>query len=370
MLLNAYRELGKMVMKKTTFVLASADVGGGIRVVRIASYFMYFTFQVSMGVMFRLEIANFDSQALTTFVVVTQAVLEVVMRFTAEEREKYLGNLLDRSLRCCTRTSKKRHGSGRRLSLVVEAGDKSGAAIAPAPTAATSGPGPREFLQTASPAPGAKTMALREERLADEAERSTIIKNFNAVCILADMVAEYAGKFFRSRWPVAPSVVSFLTNHATRAGILIGALNLWQGMQNPLVLPYRPLRMQPEIFFGKEDVMSLLSITAQQLGAEVLTDTFCLMFERYRGYDGLKVWHSLPKTAMLPYVVVVFAFGSIAGTYRSLLSDNFTACNHQNFCLCMGDGLLVGGVRELKSLIIYANSSGYPPLAGNATGAA
>ena len=186
-------------MKKTTFVLASADVGGGIRVVRIASYFMYFTFQVVMGVMFRLEIANFDSQALTTFVVVTQAVLEVVMRFTAEERDKYLGNLVDRSLRCCTRTSKKRRGSGRRLSLVVEAGDKSGAAIAPAPTAATSGPGPREFLQAASPAPDAKTMALREERLADEAERSTIIKNFNAVCILADMVAEYAGKFLSAR---------------------------------------------------------------------------------------------------------------------------------------------------------------------------
>jgi hypothetical protein len=190
-LLNWYREIGRTIIKKTTFVLASTDVGGGIRVVRIASYFMYFLFQVTMAVMFRLETANFDSQALTTVVVVLQAVLEVFMRCTAEERDKFSGNLAGRALACCGIA----RGSRRGRSLVIEASGKR-SAIAPAPVLATSGPG--ESLQVASSAASSarrgKTMAVREERFADEQERAKVIKNFAAVCILADMVAEYAGK--------------------------------------------------------------------------------------------------------------------------------------------------------------------------------
>jgi hypothetical protein len=161
-----------------------------------------------------------------------------------------------------------------------------------------------------------------------------------------------------------------LTDNPVLAGILISAIVLWQGMQNPLMLPYGPLRNHPEIFFGQDFLAELGSITAQQLGAELLTDTLCLLFEQHRGYDVLEVWHSLPKTAMLPFLVAAFALGSIAGTYRSLLSDNFAACNHHDFCLCMDNGLLRGGVREQYCLIIYANSSGHPPLSGNTTGAA
>jgi hypothetical protein len=185
-LLNCYREIGRMVSKRTIFVLASADVGGGIRVVRIASYFMYFVFQVTMAVMFRLETANFDSQALTTFVVVLQAVLEVLLRCTVEERDTFFGNLAGRALACCGIAK----GSRRGRSLVIEASGNL-AAIAPAPALATSGPG--ESLQVASSARG-KTMAVRGERFADEQERAKVIKHFAAVCILANMVAEYAGK--------------------------------------------------------------------------------------------------------------------------------------------------------------------------------
>jgi hypothetical protein len=146
---------------------------------------------------------------------------------------------------------------------------------------------------------------------------------------------------------------------------MIGFVVLAQAMDYPLQIPYRPFRMHPELFDGQDFLAQLATTTAMQIAIEVVTDTACLMFEHHKGYDVLDVWNSLSKTAMLPYVVFACAFGSIGGTYRSLLSDNFTKCNHQDFCFCIDNGLLYGGLREMYCLIIYPNSSGLPP--GNMT---
>jgi hypothetical protein len=246
--LNAYRDVGRMMMKKTTFVLTSTDVGGGIRVIRSAAIYPYFAYQVLMGVMFRLEVANFDSQSLATSIVVTQGVIEVVMRCTVVERDAFISALTGRVARLCGISRGPRRVqsliiqvSRRRMSVIVAskrrmnevlASRRRMSAIAPAPAPApapasaptpasapapapATAPAPAPATATATPAqaqalvmaaadtnlqaapakaPGRKTMAEREERIAAEHEREKVIKQFAAVTILADMVAEYAGK--------------------------------------------------------------------------------------------------------------------------------------------------------------------------------
>jgi hypothetical protein len=226
-ILNAYRDVGRMLMKKTTFALTCTDVGGGIRVNRSAAIYPYFMYQVIMGVMFRLEVANFDSQTLATAIVVTQGVVEVIMRCTVVERDAFIGALTERVARVCGLSRGPRRvqslivlATRRRMSAIVAsqrrmneilASKRRMSAVAPAPALAPDpasapdpdpDPDPAQAMAAAdtnsqaapAKAPGRKTMKQLEERIAAEHEREKVIKQFAAVTILADMMAELAGK--------------------------------------------------------------------------------------------------------------------------------------------------------------------------------
>ena len=50
-----------------------------------------------------------------------------------------------------------------------------------------------------------------------------------------------------------------------------------------------------------------------------------------------------------------------APRHRSLNGDKLDNCFGRDVCFCVRDGLRVDGVREAYCLVLYPNTSGYPP---------
>ena len=158
-MLNVIRELGRFFVNQGGYYLTVAEFPGSQLVNRDAALLLVVWFHITVGIMFRLELSNFESEVWTVGTVAAQAALEVVSRLTAVERDAWTKRW---ARRLCGR-----RGGRRNTRLVVSA-------------------------SSASFAPSALTK-LSTERLAEPGERRAVVGEYNSRVILVEMLSEYAG---------------------------------------------------------------------------------------------------------------------------------------------------------------------------------
>ena len=156
---NSIRELGRYFTNQAGYYLTVAEFPGSQLVNRDAALLFVVPFHITIGMMFRLELSSFDSEAWNVGTVAAQAVLEVVSRLTAVERDAWTKRW---ARRLCGR-----RGGRRNTRLVVSA---SSASFAPSARAKQS-----------------------TERLAELGERRAVVDEYNSRVILVEMLSEYAG---------------------------------------------------------------------------------------------------------------------------------------------------------------------------------
>ena len=120
-------------------------------------------FHIAIGVVFRLELSNFDSDDWAVAAVAAQAVLEVVTRVTSVERDAWVK-------RCFRRLCGAR--AGRRNTRLVVISSAANVVHAGAPPAHAKRP---------------------SERAAELGERRAVIAEFYSRIIMIEMISEYAG---------------------------------------------------------------------------------------------------------------------------------------------------------------------------------
>ena len=157
--LNVLRELGRFFVNQGGYYLTVAEFPGSQLVNRDAALLLVVWFPLSWGLAFRLELSNFQSEVWTVGTVAAQAVLEVVSRLTAVERDAWTKRW---ARRLCGR-----RGGRRNTRLVVS-------------------------VSSASFAPSARAKQSTE-RLAEVGERRAVVDEYNSRVILVEMLSEYAG---------------------------------------------------------------------------------------------------------------------------------------------------------------------------------
>jgi hypothetical protein len=161
--LNVLRELGRFFVNQGGYYLTVAEFPGSQLVNRDAALLLVVWLHLSWGLAFRLELSNFESEVWIVGTVAAQAVLEVVSRLTAVERDAWTKRW---ARRLCGR-----RGGQRNTRLVVSASCAS-FAVAGAPSALAK---------------------LSTERLAEPGERRAVVGEYNSRVILVEMLSEYAG---------------------------------------------------------------------------------------------------------------------------------------------------------------------------------
>jgi hypothetical protein len=303
-LLNLYKEVGRHFIVSAAYYLTVANLNSaGLELNRDAAIVIVLAYQAFMSLVFRLEVSNYDDPRAALATCLLQGVYELVMRVTAVDRDAWVKRRCGRATRRSTTLVCTDASQGQPSSVLV-LDEKSG--ITPC------------------------------ERVAAPHERKTVVKQFHARMLVVDMWAEYAG-------------------------IYIGTVVLLFGQRMPLYYAFRPFRKHPELLDGGNYSGELMVGTLVQVAIEIITDTFCIVYEkRHRGLDEPDVWRKLPSAALAPLVPLSLMFATCVGQVRSLHSDNPSACNHVDMCWCTGNGLLPGGVRESYCLQLYPNTSGVP----------
>ncbi len=177
-MLNVLREIARFLINQGGYYLTVAEFSGSQHVNRDAALLLVIAPHVVTAVMFRLELSSFQSEAWTIFTVAAQAVLEVVGRLTAAERDAW-------TKRWARRLCGGRRGR-RGTRLVVSA---SFASFAPSALAKQS-----------------------TERLAQADERRAVVAEYTSRVILVEMISEYAGTSLCSvgRWTAHACTNSYL----------------------------------------------------------------------------------------------------------------------------------------------------------------
>jgi hypothetical protein len=168
---NCIRELGRFFVNQGGYYLTVAEFPGSQLVNRDAALLLVVWFHITIGLSFRLELSNFDSEVWTVGTVAAQAVLEVVSRLTAVERDAWTKRW---ARRLCGRRG------GRRNTRLVVSASSAPFAVAGAPSALAK---------------------QSTERLAEPGERRAVVGEYNSRVILVEMLSEYAGtgKVFTSK---------------------------------------------------------------------------------------------------------------------------------------------------------------------------
>ncbi len=156
-MLNVVREISRFFIKQAGYYLTVAEFPGSQHVNRDAALLLVVAPHVSIAILFRLELSSFQSEAWTFFTFTAQAVLEVVFRLTAAERDAW------------TRRWARRLCGGRG--------------------------GRRNTRLVASPALFAPSALAKQstERLAKADEGRAVVANYTSRVILVEMISEYAG---------------------------------------------------------------------------------------------------------------------------------------------------------------------------------
>ena len=155
--LNMYRELGRFFVNQGGYYLTVAEFPGSMQVNRDAALPLIAWFHIGIGIAFRLELSNFDSEGWALGTVAAQAVLEVVTRGTARERDAWLKSFARR--RC-----------------------------------GWFGHGARRGTTIAHPGAPAALFKQQLPGLTYE-ERRAVVSEFHSRVILTEMISEYAGKW-------------------------------------------------------------------------------------------------------------------------------------------------------------------------------
>ncbi len=158
-MLNVVREISRFFINQGGYYLTVAEFPGSQHVNRDAALLLVVPLHVAFAVLFRLELSSFQSEAWTFFTFTAQAVLEVVARLTAAERDAWTKRWARRL--CLGR------GGRRSTRLVVAA---TSASFAPSALAKHS-----------------------TERLAKADEGRTVVAEYVSRAILVEMISEYAG---------------------------------------------------------------------------------------------------------------------------------------------------------------------------------
>ncbi len=158
-MLNVLEEIARFFINQGGYYLTVAEFPGSQHVNRDAALLLVVAPHVAFAVMFRLELSSFQSEAWTIVTVIAQAVLEVVGRLTAAERDAW-------TIRWARRLCGGRGGRQSTL-LVVSA-------------------------SSASSAPSALAKQSTE-RLAKADERRAVVAEYTSRVILVEMISEYAG---------------------------------------------------------------------------------------------------------------------------------------------------------------------------------
>jgi hypothetical protein len=162
--LNLYRELGRFFVNQGGYYLTVAEFPGSMQVNRDAALPLVAWFHVGIGIAFRLELSNFDSEGWALATVAAQAALEVVIRVTALERDAWF--------KSCARRCRGWAGRGARRSTKI-------AASAATPTIAH---------------PDAPAALSKQQHPGPIGERRAVVSEFHSRVILTEMVSEYAGQ--------------------------------------------------------------------------------------------------------------------------------------------------------------------------------
>jgi hypothetical protein len=158
--LNAIREVGRFLLHQGGYYMTVAEFPGSQLVNRDAALLLVVFYHITWALTFRLELSSFDSEVWTVGTVAAQAVLEIVGRLTAAERDAWTKRW---ARRLCGRRGGRRH-----TRLVVSASSAS-------------------FVTSSA-------LAKQSiERLAEASERRAVIDEYNARLILVEMTSEYAG---------------------------------------------------------------------------------------------------------------------------------------------------------------------------------
>ncbi len=158
-MLNVLREISRFFINQGGYYLTVAEFAGSQHVNRDAALLLVVAPHVAFAVGFRLELSSFQSEAWTIVIVTAQAVLEVVGRLTAAERDAWTKRW---ARRLCGR-----RGGRRNTRLVVSASSASFASV-----------------------DLAKQLT---ERLAKADKRRAVVAEYTSRVILVEMISEYAG---------------------------------------------------------------------------------------------------------------------------------------------------------------------------------
>jgi hypothetical protein len=161
---NCIRELGRYFVNQSGYYLTVAEFSGSQLVNRDAALLLVVWFHTAIGIGFRLELSNFESEVWAVGTVAAQAVLEVVSRLTAVERDAWTNRW---ARRLCGRRG------GRRNTRLVVSASSARSVVAGAPSALAKQP---------------------TERIAELGERRAVVDEFHSRLSLVEMLSEYAGK--------------------------------------------------------------------------------------------------------------------------------------------------------------------------------
>ncbi len=155
-------------------------------------------------------------------------------------------------------------------------------------------------------------------------DRGTAQRQFYSLLIMVEMMAEYVGIF-------SSCLLFVCWKHA------------------PLVVPQAPYATQA--LDEDIDASRVVWFSVIQFLFEVCVDNVCINFEHY---DTKTMYKNVSNKR---HFFFFFALSTYYGTYLAhafiRVQDNFQACQDQDMCYCVNNGLVKKGVREAYCMLIY-----------------
>lgn len=287
-ILPLVREVSRFLAVRSAWYLSSdKHVGGdGVKVERVHAWVFVGWIQLIFAIYFRLAIANLSDLALAWFVVIWQAVLEIILRLTVKKRDVKILIARDRAISLIPR----------RVSSVTPV-----------------------KKQKTEPLPVLLVGSKKNHTVTGmDPEKLRVLSKstFYALLIQTEMIAEYSG-----------IVISCL------------ALSFWR--TRPLETPFfwyasKPLDQIP-------DISTVVRTSVLQYFAEIFVDVICVTFEG-REVEPKKIWRELPKRPFFALFMFAPWYAYICAQAFFTNSDNFSKCLGQDICLCLNQGLTPDGV--------------------------
>lgn len=275
--------------------------------------------QLFWSIYFRLQVANIADPTMALVIILWQAILEIVLRLTVKQRDSFLSRCwysIKRGYGACARKSDSANETMRKTKVQ--------------PMVSAKFQKPKISMRlwnsilSMTPTSGTKLELEQASRKRDEGE-----KIFYSLVVLVEMMAEYTGI------SVSCLLIAYFSDH------IIDSPYLWYTSQ-PLDSP--------------QNLSPLFMNSLVQLVAETVVDVVCMFYEVQRDPESAWVFLTSSKSFLFLY-----AFVSLTGAHLASLiviaSDSYDACIDRDLCYCVGNGLVVAGVRDQYCKLLYANTT-------------